>query len=129
LVAALPLWVIRGPSLPAKLDDLPHHILGATMAMLNVLILGNQQSEATTDVTDSTDIYPCNASTGSRADRPEGIASLNPVGWVLTDRWTATMATLIPRPRTALPARQDHAFCVFFFRTGPIYSVNRPFSP
>ncbi len=66
------------------------------MAMLNVLILGNQQSEATTDVTDSTDIYPCNDSTGARADRTEGIASLNPVGWVLTNRSAATMTALIP---------------------------------
>ncbi len=66
------------------------------MAMLNVLILGNQQSEATTDVTDLTDIYACNPSTGARADRSEGIASLNPVGWVLTDRWAARMGALIP---------------------------------
>ncbi len=42
--------VIRGQPLPAKLDDLPQHIIDATMAMLNLLILGNQQSEATTDV-------------------------------------------------------------------------------
>ena len=39
---------------------------------------------------------PCNPSTGARADRTEGIASLSPVGWVLTDRWAATMAALIP---------------------------------
>ena len=48
------------------------------MAMLDVLILGNEQSEATTDVADSTDIYPSNASTGARADRTEGIAWLSP---------------------------------------------------
>ncbi len=41
--------VIRGQPLLVKLDDLPQHILGATMAMFNVLVLGNQESEATTD--------------------------------------------------------------------------------
>jgi len=66
------------------------------MAMLNGLILGNQQSEATTDVPDLTDIYACDPSTGARADRTEGIASLTPVGWVLTDRCGATTAALIP---------------------------------
>ena len=66
------------------------------MAMLKVLTLGNHQSEATTDVTVSTDIYPCNTSTGARADRTEGIASLNPVGRVLRDRWAETMAALRP---------------------------------
>ncbi len=42
--------VIRGQPLLAKLDDLPPQMLGARMAMLNVLILGSEQSEATTDV-------------------------------------------------------------------------------
>ncbi len=88
--------VIGGQPLLAKLDDLSDQMLGAMMAMLKVLTLGNQQSEATTDVTDSTDIYRCNASTGARADRTEGIASLNPVGRVLRDRWAETMAALIP---------------------------------
>src|SRR6266536_4856708 len=41
--------VIRGQPLLAKLDDLPHQMLGARMALLNVLILGNEQSEETTD--------------------------------------------------------------------------------
>ncbi len=34
--------VIRGQPLLAKLDDLPHQMLGATMAMLKVVILGNE---------------------------------------------------------------------------------------
>ena len=72
--------VIRGQPLLAKLDDLTQRTLGATMSMFNVLVPGNQPSEATTDVMDSTDIYPCHASTGARAGRTEGIASLNPVG-------------------------------------------------
>jgi len=42
--------VIRGQLLLANLDDLPHQMRGAMMAMLDVLILGNEQSEATTDV-------------------------------------------------------------------------------
>src|SRR6266498_1900451 len=42
--------VIRGQPLQAKLDDLPQQMLGARMALLNVLILGNEQSEETTDV-------------------------------------------------------------------------------
>ena len=42
-------------------------------------ILGNESSEATTDVTDSTDIYLGNGSTGSRAERGiQGIAWLSP---------------------------------------------------
>jgi len=49
------------------------------MAMLDVLILRNEQSEATTDVPDNTDIYACNASTGSRAEEGiQGIAWLSP---------------------------------------------------
>ncbi len=55
--------VIRGQPLLAKLDDLTLQMLGAMMAMLKVLILGNEQSEATTDVADSTDIYASNAPT------------------------------------------------------------------
>ncbi len=99
--------VIRGQPLLAKLDDLTHQMLGALEAMFNVLILGNEQSEATTDVAHSTAIYPCNASTGARADRTEGIASLNPVGWVLTDRWAATMAALIPTVSSAKDIGKD----------------------
>ncbi len=34
--------VIRGQPLLVKLDDLPQHILGATMAMFNVLVLGTR---------------------------------------------------------------------------------------
>ena len=51
-------------------------MLGARMALLNALILGNEQSEATTDVTNSTDICTCNASTGSRAEGNQGLAWL-----------------------------------------------------
>ncbi len=67
--------VIRGQPLLAKLDELPQHMLGATMAMLNVLILGKESSEATSDVTD---IYPWNTSTGSGAEGIQGSASLSP---------------------------------------------------
>ncbi len=52
-------------------------MLGKMMSMLNVLILGNEQSEATTDVTDITDIYACNGSTVSRAVGIQGSASLS----------------------------------------------------
>ncbi len=48
------------------------------MATLKVLILGDQQSEATTDVTDSADIYLGNASTGSRAEGIQGSDWLSP---------------------------------------------------
>src|SRR6266496_349148 len=44
------LSVIRGQPLLAKLDDLTHRTLGAMMSMFNVLVPGNQPSEATTDV-------------------------------------------------------------------------------
>src|SRR6266540_4949166 len=54
--------VIRGQPVLAKFDDLSHHVLGATMAMLNVLILGNEQSEATTGV-------PERQSRNQRSDR------------------------------------------------------------
>src|SRR6266536_5158296 len=70
--------VIRGQPLLVKLDELPHQMLGTMMAMLKVLILGNEQSEATTDVPDSTDIYLGNASTGSRAEGIQGSAWLSP---------------------------------------------------
>ena len=66
--------VIRGQPLLAKLDDLSHRILGARMAMLNVLMLGNEQPEVTTDVSDNTDSYRFNASRGSRADGAQRIA-------------------------------------------------------
>src|SRR6266542_5019661 len=49
--------VIGGQPPLAKLDDLSDQMLGAMMAMLHVLTLGNHQSEATTDVTDSTETF------------------------------------------------------------------------
>ena len=75
LVVIREIRVIRGQPLLAKLDELPQHMLGATMAMLNVLILGKESSEATSDVTD---IYPWNTSTGSGAEGIQGSASLSP---------------------------------------------------
>ncbi len=42
--------------------------------MLNVLMLGNEQPEVTTDVSDNTDSYRFNASRGSRADGAQRIA-------------------------------------------------------